>query len=434
MSIKEELIKTKDLILSIGNIDVNLFKVKFLFEKYFTKEEAEKNYDILIKSFNDKSGKYGSHDSLAMRDHVAGLLGVMIEEMEDKPSTSVVNKNETNQMKIFISHSSKNKNYGELLVEFLRNIGLKENEIIFTSNVAFGIPVGKNIFDWLKSQIEEKPFVIYLLSEQYYKSIACLNEMGAAWIIENKHAAIFTPEFDLSSKEFQNGVLDPREIGFYINDRDRILSFVELLSENFEISKKQVIISQCVNKFLEGVESIVKENKNVKHVDIENSKDSLSTIAQEISNDKIELPNTVNNIKGDLYSGFVSSILNNKLKIDEFLLLHYILTTAKIKLKTGWQEEEEKKKIIEWEKIHDIKNILSTSYANALRRFELRGFTEVSAVTSSDNPKEVKLKDEIASQILDFPIDVINKINEVVKNNYFEYVDEIENKDDKLPF
>ena len=123
-------------------------------------------------------------------------------------------------MKIFISHSSKNKDYGNVLVELLRGVGVKEDEIIFTSNNAYGIPIGQNIYNWLKSQIAEKPFVIYLLSKEYYESIACLNEMGAAWIIENEHAMLFTPNFDLSSKEFQNGAIDPREIGFYIDDEE----------------------------------------------------------------------------------------------------------------------------------------------------------------------------------------------------------------------
>ena len=68
-------------------------------------------------------------------------------------------------MKIFISHSSKNYFYGDKLVDLLRNVGIKENEIIYTSNTAYGIPVAQNIFNWLKSQITEKPFVIYLLSE-----------------------------------------------------------------------------------------------------------------------------------------------------------------------------------------------------------------------------------------------------------------------------
>lgn len=163
-------------------------------------------------------------------------------------------------MKIFISHSSRNKNYGNLIVELLRNLGIKENEILFTSNVAYGIPVGQNIFHWLKSQIEEKPFVIYLLSEQYYESIACLNEMGAAWIIENDHAAIFTPDFNLSSKEFQSGALNPREIGFYVNDKERVLSFIQLLSKHFELSNNAILISQSVEKFIKAIGEIKPES------------------------------------------------------------------------------------------------------------------------------------------------------------------------------
>ena len=91
---------------------------------------------------------------------------------------------------------------------------------------------------------------------------------------------------------------------------------------------------------------------------------------------------------------------------------------------TGWQEEQEVSKINEWEKINDIKDILSKNYPSVLRRFELRGSTEVSQVTSSDIPKEVKLKDKIAVNILDLPNNVVTKIDKVVKNNFYEYTEE----------
>ena len=104
-------------------------------------------------------------------------------------------------MKIFISHSSKNKSYGQALVNLMISLGINSDKIIFTSNVAHGIPIGNNIFNWLKSQISDKPYVIYLLSPEYYQSIACLNEMGAAWVIENEHSMIFTPNFDLNLDE-----------------------------------------------------------------------------------------------------------------------------------------------------------------------------------------------------------------------------------------
>lgn len=56
-------------------------------------------------------------------------------------------------MKIFISHASANKKYGNALVDLLGGLGVKDSEIIFTNNVAYGIPIGKNIFHWLKDQI-----------------------------------------------------------------------------------------------------------------------------------------------------------------------------------------------------------------------------------------------------------------------------------------
>jgi hypothetical protein len=332
-------------------------------------------------------------------------------------------------MKIFISHSSRNKEYGILLVELLRNLGIKEDEIIFTSNVAYGIPVGQNIFHWLKSQIEEKPFVIYLLSEQYYKSIACLNEMGAAWIVENDHAAIFTPDFDISSKEFQSGALDPREIGFHINDEERVLSFIQLLSNSFKLSTNAILISQSVKKFLTEIGKVKSEPKHIQQA----SKFSVAPKREKTKTVSKVRPEPVQIEKGNLYSKFLGLIKANKLKIDELLLLHYIIDTSKVKLMTGWQEEQEVSNITEWEKINDIKDVLSKNYQGVLNRFELRGFTEVSAVTSHGNPKEVAIKTEIASNILDLPNDVILKIEAIVKDNFYEHPDEVE-EDDGLPF
>ncbi len=137
--------------------------------------------------------------------------------------------------------------------------------------------------------------------------------------------------------------------------------------------------------------------------------------------------------KGNLYSKFLGLVKANRLKVDELLLLHYIIDTSKVKLMTGWQEDNEVSNITEWEKINDIKDVLSKNYPGVLNRFELRGFTEVSAVTSYGNPKEVKIKDEIASNILDLPNDVLLKIEAIVKDNFYEHMNEVK-EDDGFPF
>lgn len=159
-------------------------------------------------------------------------------------------------MKIFISHSSKNADYGSALVNLLTGVGVSHESIVFTSDTSYGIPVGENIFDWLKGQISVRPFVIFLLSREYYSSVACLNEMGAAWVVENQHAAIFTPNFDLDDANFRNGALDPREIGFYINDEDRVTEFIDSLREDFSITTNTVLLNRKREEFLEKIRSL----------------------------------------------------------------------------------------------------------------------------------------------------------------------------------
>jgi len=125
-----------------------------------------------------------------------------------------------------------------------------------------------------------------------------------------------------------------------------------------------------------------------------------------------------------LYEKFVIDISSGKLMDEELVLLLYILATGRIKLGTGWQEQHEAKRIIVWEEVNEIRNKLSSNYASALGKFEVRGYTEVSAVTSFGNPKEVKLKSEIADNILYLPEETLNIINKAINDN--KIVDEEE--------
>ncbi len=38
--------------------------------------------------------------------------------------------------------------------------------------------------------------MIYHLSDNYYDSVACLNEMGAAWVVQNDYTVVGIPGFD----------------------------------------------------------------------------------------------------------------------------------------------------------------------------------------------------------------------------------------------
>jgi hypothetical protein len=134
-----------------------------------------------------------------------------------------------------------------------------------------------------------------------------------------------------------------------------------------------------------------------------------------------------------IFAKFLESIIQSKLKEDEIILIHYIVTTGRFKLKTGWQIDTEISYIAEWEEIHNIKKLLSQNYESVLSRFEIRGFIEVSEVTSHNNPKEVKLKNEIAENIFLLPNEVKLKIDKVLEDNFFEEEPNLNEYDD-LPF
>lgn len=316
-------------------------------------------------------------------------------------------------MKIFISHSSKNANYGNALVELLTGIGIKNEQIIFTSNTAYGIPIGQNIFNWLKNRINEKPHVIYLLSQEYYSSIACLNEMGAAWVIENEHTMIFTPNFKLDSFEFQNGVLDPREIGFYIDNEERLTAFIESLKARFLIAPNLVLVNQKIKGFFKQIETIKEETAKTPDKPEKQNIVYPKEVTEPLQNIIIQSsPKPVNNGSSRLFN----DLRNSKLKNEEILLIHYILDTGRFKLGTGWQEPIEIENIKAWEDVNGLDNTLSKNYSKALKRFEMRTLTEVSDLTGGGNPKEVALLDKVRKELLDLPDDIQESILKVVEN------------------
>lgn len=137
--------------------------------------------------------------------------------------------------KIFISHSSGDKEYGLALAELLEEIGVDAGNIIFTSEDRFGIPVGCNIFDYLKDEIHENTHMIYLLSDNYFDSPACLNEMGASWMVGNDFTYISIPAFSFSSSKFTGIAINKDIVGFKMDNRDRMIEFRNIMQKRFAL-------------------------------------------------------------------------------------------------------------------------------------------------------------------------------------------------------
>ncbi len=90
--------------------------------------------------------------------------------------------------RIFISHSSKDRKIVKHFKEKILQLGLKldADEIFCTSVDDTGIKSGDDFPLEIKRNIKNSTFIILIITDNYKKSEMCLNEMGAAWILDTK--------------------------------------------------------------------------------------------------------------------------------------------------------------------------------------------------------------------------------------------------------
>ena len=167
-------------------------------------------------------------------------LNYAYEEDNKNETTMVVTPNSSELIKskkVFISHSSGDRKYVKNICELLEDIGLGQDQIFCSSIPGYDIPVGQNIYDYLRSEfIDNDLTVLFILSENYYNSVPCLNEMGAAWVLKTNHISILLPGFNFHDVK---GAIDPRDIAISIDDEDlsfRLNDFKDSLIEMLDLS------------------------------------------------------------------------------------------------------------------------------------------------------------------------------------------------------
>lgn len=168
---------------------------------------------------------------------------------------------------LFISHSSQDIDYVKEFVELMEYIGFNSRELLFCSSlVGYDIPSGENIYDYLKKKFDNSIYVICLLSENYYSSPACMNEMGATWIKAEKYKAILLPGFEYSQLK---GAIDASKLWLQLSDRIRINELKEELLNEFGLesieSGKWI---DRLDKYINNINELKKKNKKIESKNI----------------------------------------------------------------------------------------------------------------------------------------------------------------------
>lgn len=102
--------------------------------------------------------------------------------------------------KIFISHSSQDK---DIVVKFVDHIlqlgiGIKAEDIFCTSIEDMGVRNGRDIRRHIQTNIRNVDYAFLLISKSYKASEICINEMGAVWAYDSHVRLYLLPDVDFN--------------------------------------------------------------------------------------------------------------------------------------------------------------------------------------------------------------------------------------------
>lgn len=99
-------------------------------------------------------------------------------------------------MKIFISHSSKDKELVLMFVDLLTQGFHIDYDEIFCTSMDNALRVGEDFIKSIKENLHDSEIVLFLITQNYIESKFCIMEMGAAWAFKDNIFPIIVPPLD----------------------------------------------------------------------------------------------------------------------------------------------------------------------------------------------------------------------------------------------
>lgn len=131
---------------------------------------------------------------------IVNIMEAHVNQIQEEANSIIVTKKIINHVKVFISHSSNDKDTVESFVTHVLRLGcgMQSQDILCTSIESTGIRTGEDIRKYLRKQLQGCDYVFFMISDEYIKSSICLNEMGGAWVLEKNIKPLLLPQNDFS--------------------------------------------------------------------------------------------------------------------------------------------------------------------------------------------------------------------------------------------
>lgn len=157
------------------------------------------------------------------------------------------------QSVVFISHAGEDSKYAELVIDLLKELEVPKENILCTSVVGYRIEQGKHWNDELhETFLKRNPYMIFIHSNNFYKSPVCMNEVGAAWVLNLKSFSLLVPGFDYGNMEgvIPSTVLSTKMDASIEDLLDHFCNLKDDLIERYDLrSPKDAVWYRAITKF-----------------------------------------------------------------------------------------------------------------------------------------------------------------------------------------
>lgn len=230
---------------------------------YYT--EANPDYSEFKHIDNSGNGHVLRHNFKSLYS----IYNLLMNGVTKQEIVKTVNRSKKTPL-VFISHSSKDKDFVDALVNLLDDMGFTKETLFCSSVREYGIPLSGDIFETIRGLfLEHDLYVIFIHSPRFYGSAVSLNEMGAAWVLKTDFCSFLTNDmkYDKMIGVVNNAQLsikvDEDEAKGLLNDLYKHLTAVFSLQEmdmNKWERKRDQFLQVVRNLKYEVVEDTVEEN------------------------------------------------------------------------------------------------------------------------------------------------------------------------------
>ncbi len=204
-------------------------KSKIFMEKNF--RDSQQYDEFLQASKNALGGKKRNYDE---------MIGILKAIRETKAWGYQGELKDKKKKKIFVSHSSRNKNITDKFVELLKVIGITTEQLYYSSYEETGVGFSEDCLKRISEEFNQNELmVIFMLSREFYNSKVCIAETGATWVnVGSNYIPIIIPPYTYNNID---GVISSTQAVMLLKGEDTDTKIEQLkvrIEEFLEIEEK----------------------------------------------------------------------------------------------------------------------------------------------------------------------------------------------------